>query len=230
MAKKKTDHTDQNLESVESALSRAELFIEKNQKQISYVAIAILVIVLGYFGFKKLVMQPKAEQALEEIFVAERYFERDSFQLALQGDGINYGFLDVIDNYKSTPAGNLSHYYAGVCYLNLGEYDAAIKYLKSFKTKDLMVGANAMALIGDAYMELGDVKNAILQYEKAAKTANNDLLTPMFLMKAGQALEIDGQYQKALDIYNRIDNEFYGTREQRNIEKYQTRVEMKMKQ
>jgi tetratricopeptide (TPR) repeat protein len=91
-----------------------------------------------------------------------------------------------------------------------------------------MLEANAIGAIGDAYLELGDLKAAVKNYEKAAKIADNDFLSPLFLMKAGETYEMDGQYQKALDIYNRIETEFYGTREQRNIEKYQARVEMKM--
>ncbi|MEA1874376.1 MAG: tetratricopeptide repeat protein [Bacteroidota bacterium] len=228
MAKKKTNQTDSNFENVESALSRVELFIEKNQKRITYVLFAIVIVVFGYFGFAKFIAQPKAETAFEEIFIAERYFEQDSFQLALEGDGVNYGFLDIIDNYRRTPAGNLAFYYAGISYLNLGEFEAAIEYLNRFSADDVMLEANAVGAIGDSYLELDDLKSAVKNYEKAAKIADNDFLSPIFLMKAGKTYEIDGQYQKALDIYNRIETEYYGTREQRNIEKYQARVEMKM--
>jgi len=228
MAKKKTNQNESNFENVESALTRAELFIEKNQKHITYVLFAIVIVVFGYFGFNKFIAQPKAETAFEEIFIAERHFEQDSFQLALEGDGINYGFLDIIDNYQRTPAGNLAFYYAGVSYLNLGEYEAAIEYLDRFSADDVMLEANAVGAIGDAYLELNDLKAAVKHYEKAAKIANNDFLSPIFLMKAGKTYEMNEQYQKALDIYNRIETEYYGTSEQREIEKYQARVEMKL--
>ncbi len=228
MANKKTNHNDSNFENVESALTRAELFIEKNQKRITYVLLALVIVVFGYFGYNKFVVQPKSEIALEDIFIAERYFEQDSFQLALEGDGVNYGFLDIIDNYKRTPAGNLAFYYAGISYLNLGEFEAAIEYLNRFSAEDVMLEANAIGAIGDAYLELDDLSAAVNRYEKAAKIADNEFLSPIFLMKAGETYEMDGQYQKALDIYNRVETEYYGTREQRNVEKYQARVEMKM--
>src|SRR6056297_3658469 len=112
MAKKKSEHTEQNLENVETALSKTELFIEKNQKTITYVVLILLLIVAGYFGYKRFIIQPKAEQAVAEAFVAEQYFAKDSFRLALEGDGVNYGFLDIIDNYGSTPQGNLAKYYS----------------------------------------------------------------------------------------------------------------------
>lgn len=225
---KNKNQTEQNLENVESALSRAELFIERKQKSITYVILIIILLVMGYFGYKRFVSQPNAQQALEESFIAERYFEQDSFRLALEGDGVNYGFLEMIDNYKHTPVGNLSKYYAGVCYLNLGEFDAAVEYLKSFESDDMMVGANAQGLLGDAYLELGDNQNAIKHYEKAAKLASNDFLSPIYLMKAGEVYEIEGQFKKALEIYDRIESDYFGTREQRNIEKYQTRVQLKI--
>jgi tetratricopeptide (TPR) repeat protein len=228
MTKKNKNQTEQNLENVESALSRAELFIERKQKAITYVILIIVLLVMGYFGYKRFVAQPNAQQALEESFIAERYFEQDSFRLALEGDGVNYGFLEMIDNYKHTPAGNLSKYYAGVCYLNLGEFDAAVEYLKSFESEDMMVGANAHGLLGDAYLELGDNLNAIKHYEKAAKLANNDFLSPIYLMKAGEVCEIEGQVEKALEIYDIIESDYFGTREQRSIEKYQTRVQLKI--
>lgn len=229
MAKKNTNHEAQNFENVENALTRAESFIERNQKKLTYVLFAIVIAVFGYFGFKKFIYQPKTEAAIEEIFLAERYFEQDSFRLALQGDGINYGFLDIIDNYKRTPAGNLAYYYAGACYLHLGEFDAAIKYLENYKLEDVVLGASAQSMMGDAYVELNDLKNAIKHYEKAAKVAENDFLTPVYLMKAGQAYELDGQLEKALEVYTRIETEYYDTREQRNVEKYKARVEMQLK-
>ncbi|MFO7789234.1 MAG: tetratricopeptide repeat protein [Bacteroidota bacterium] len=224
MAKKKTDPA--NLENVESALSKAELFIENNQKTITYVVLGIVLIVVGYFGYKRYISQPKAEQAVQESFVAERYFAQDSFRLALEGDGLNYGFLDIIDNYGSTPYGNLSKYYAGVCYINLGEFEAAIDYLDDFKSSDMMVGANAEGLIGDASLEIGDTKKAIKHYGKAAKNADNKFLSPIYLMKKGQALEIQGDYEEALEVYNTIEEDWYGTKEQRGIEKYQERAKL----
>ncbi|MFW5767586.1 MAG: tetratricopeptide repeat protein [Bacteroidota bacterium] len=227
MAKKKSE-SNQNIENVETALSRTELFIEKHQKTITYTILIIVLLVVGYFGYKRYILQPKAEQAVAEAFVAERHFARDSFRLALEGDGVNYGFLDIIDNYGGTPYANLSKYYAGICYLNLGEFDAAIEYLRDFKSKDMMVGANAQGLLGDAYLETGDSKNAVKAYDKAAKLANNKFLSPIYLMKKGRSLEIQGEYDKALTVYNTIEEDWYGTREQREIEKYQERAKLQL--
>ena len=51
--------------------------------------------------------------------MAEIYFEKDSFNLALNGDLNSAGFIDIADDYSSTKTGKLANYYAGICYLNL---------------------------------------------------------------------------------------------------------------
>lgn len=228
MAKKKTDSSHQSMENVESALSRAELFIENNQKTIIYIVLAIALVVVGFWGYKKLIIAPKAKEAITESFPAEHYFETDSFRLALEGDGVNYGFLDIIDNYGNTPYGNLARYYSGVCYMRLGEYEAAIEYLKSFDTDEDMIYPNALGLIGDANLELGDQAEAVKYYKMAAKEADNEFLSPVYLMKAGKVYELMGSYEDALKLYEKIEKEYYGNREQRMIEKYITRAKLKM--
>ena len=40
------------------------------------------------------------------------------YNLALNGGEGKYGFIDIIDNYGSTDAGNLANYYAGMAFLN----------------------------------------------------------------------------------------------------------------
>jgi tetratricopeptide (TPR) repeat protein len=125
--------------------------------------------------------------------------------------------------------GNAARYYAGVCYMRLGDFESAISELKDFDAgKDPMVGAMAIALIGDANMELGNIDEALKFYLKAAEAANNEFLSPVFLMKAGRTCELKKDYKQALDIYKRIESEFFNTPQQREIEKYIKRCEMKL--
>lgn len=117
MAKKKTKEDD-NLQELESALTRTEQFIEDNQKPIIYTVGVIVLIVVAYLGFNKFYLQPKQEEALSQMFMAENYFEKDSFNLAINGDGNYLGFLDIIDDYGITKSANLAKYYTGISYLN----------------------------------------------------------------------------------------------------------------
>lgn len=223
--KKKED----GFEQLEDALTSSEQFIEKNQKMIINVIIALIVIVGAYFGYNRFVSEPKATEAANQIFGAQNYFEKDSFNLALNGDGNILGFLEIVDKYGSTPSGNLASYYAGLSYLYTGDYENAIKYLKKFSSDDLLMANMATANIGDAYMQLGEYQKAADQYKKAAAKKANDFSTPVFLMKNGMALEKAGDYSGALKCYEQIEREFPASPEARDIEKYIERAQLNLK-
>jgi tetratricopeptide (TPR) repeat protein len=226
--KKQTTPEKDGFKSVESALSRAENFIQTHQKAFMYGIGGVLVAVLLVIGYFKFIREPHIKEAWAEAYKAEYYFERDSFKLALNGDGAYPGFLNIIDDYKRTPMGNAARYYAGVCYMRLGEYEAAISELEEFDSEDPMVGAMSIALIGDANMELGKLDIALEKYLEAAAAADNEFLSPIFLMKAGRTCELLKDNKQALAIYNRIEKEYYGTTQQTEIEKYIKQVEMKL--
>jgi len=228
MAKKKTAATDQNIEVVEGALSKTEQFIEDNQKILMIIMIAILAVVGIYMGYKKFYLAPLEEEALSQMFVAEQYFEKDSLTLALNGDGMYLGFLDIADEYSATRSGDLANYYAGVCYLKLGQFEDAIDYLEDFSGDDKMVNPIATGGIGDAHRELGDHEKAISYYLEAAEKGNNDFITPLYLMKAARTYEFLNDYQKALEIFERIEKEYPKSGEGRKIEKFITRAKLKI--
>lgn len=228
MVSKKKDTGNQNLEAVESALTRTEMFIEDNSKVFSYIIIGLILIVGGFIGFKRLVVAPKQSEASSQMFMAETYFEKDSFNLALNGDGNYLGFLDIIDEYKMTKAGELAKYYAGISYLHLGQFENAIDYLSDFKSNDEMIMPIATGAIGDAYAELEDFNKAGEYYLKAANMRSNGFTSPVYLMKAGQLFELQGEFQKALNAYTRIKEEFPDSNESRQIDKYIERVSNKV--
>ena len=221
---KKIDKTEERIVAVEEAFSRTEQFIEKNQKIILIVVGAIILVVLGYFGFKRLYLAPREKEAQSQMFMAEKYFEMDSLTRALKGDGNYLGFLDIMDQYKFTKSANLSHYYAGICYLKKGEFQNAIDHLSDFSSDDELIGPMAIGALGDAYMELNNTDKAIDCYLKAADKRKNDLTSPMFLMKAGMACELAGKNDLALKTYMRIKTEFSRTNEGREIDKYIARL------
>ena len=221
---KKIDKTEERIVAVEEAFSKTEQFIEKNQKIILIIVGAIVLVVLGYFGFKRIYLAPREKEAQSQMFMAEKYFEMDSVTKALNGDGNYLGFLAIIDQYKFTKSANLSHYYAGICYLKKGEFQNAIDQLNKFSASDELVGPMAIGAMGDAYMELNNTDKAIEYYLKAANKRKNDLTAPMFLMKAGMAYEIEGKNDLALKTYTRIKTEFSRTNESREVDKYIARL------
>jgi tetratricopeptide (TPR) repeat protein len=222
---KQVDKTEERIEKVEQAFSRTELFFEKNQKIILIVVGVVVVIVLGFFGFKRFYLAPREAEAQGQMFMAEKYFEMDSINKALNGDGNYLGFLDIIDQYGITKCANLSHYYAGICYLKKGEFEKSIEQLKKFSSNDHFIGPMAFMAIGDAYMELKQVDKAIDYYLKGADMKKNEFTTPVILLKAGWAYEEQGEFDKALNVYKRIKAEYPRSNEGREMPKYIAKME-----
>ncbi len=217
---KKTNKTEEKIVAVEEALSITERFIEDNKKILSIIVSVIIVIVLVYFGYKKMYLAPLEEEAQSQMYMAEMYFEQDSLSRALYGDGNELGFLDIIDDYGMTKSANLAHYYAGICYLNLGEYKEAIDFLESFDHQGQILGPMAIGAIGDAYMELGESDKAVNCYLNAADENTNDFTSPTFLFKAGWTYEIMGDYKEALKVYEKIKKDYPKSYEAREIDKF----------
>lgn len=230
MSTNKNDQVhEDNFENLEEALSRTEQYIEKNQKKLTYIALAIVLVATGIFSYQKYYKAPLEQNAQVDMFQAQRYFEVDSFNLAINGDGNYDGFLDIIDNYGSTEAGNLAAYYTGISYLHLGEFQNAINYLEDFSSDDFMISSLTKAATGDAYMELGNVEKAASNYMSASSSNTNDFTTPIYLQKAGIAYEMVGNYKNALEAYETIEKDFSKSSEARDIEKYITRAKLMLK-
>ena len=224
----KQQEEEKGFETIEETLSKSEQFIEQNQKILSYIVIGILAIVAGYMGVKKYYVLPHQQEAQAQMFGAVNYFERDSFNLALNGDGSFLGFYDIIDEYSGTPAANLAHYYAGIANLRLGNFEKAIEELSAFSSDDLIVSTMALGAIGDAYSELGDNEEAASYYAKAVENNPNDFTTPIFAFKAGLMYEILGDWETALSYYKKIETEYPKSKEAREIQKYITRARIKL--
>ena len=208
----------QQIESMNS--EELEKFIEKNQKILTIVIGSAIVIVLGVFAFQKLYIAPREKAAQGQMFMAQKYFEEDSLNKALNGDANYPGFLTIIDDYGMTKAANLSKYYAGIIYLKQGKYEDAITYLKKFDSDDEFVGPMATGSIGDANLELGKKEEAVDYYMKASSMQENDLTTPLYLLRAAFVYEDLGKFDKAIELYEKIQKEHTKSTEARDIDKY----------
>lgn len=205
-------------------VSNSEKFIEKNKKIITIVIAAIVLGIAAYFLYQSFVAEPRETKVQEELFAAQKYFEQEDFKKALEGDGKNAGLISIIEEYGSTKGGSLANYYAGNIYLRQGEFQKAIDYLSAYKGGDKIIALQTKALIGDAYVELGQLDKAISKYKEAAKS-ENVMTTPFILLKLGQVYEMQKNYNEALNCYKRIKTEFPASQEYRDIEKYISRLE-----
>jgi tetratricopeptide (TPR) repeat protein len=211
MAKRnrKANKSDETLIDIVEVRDQAKNFFDHYQNIIFGVVTGLVVIVGGYLAFQNFYQKPRNQEALAQMFQAELQFERDSFAAALTNPGGGYsGFLDIIENYGGTPAGNMAKYYAGISYLNLGRYQEAVDLLKKFSAKGSISPAMKNGALGDAYSELGDLSKARSFYKKAADAESNEILTPYYLLKLGMLDEKNGDNEAAMKAYKRIQSEF----------------------
>ena len=198
--------------------------LNRIQKSLVGIAAAILIIVGGYFAFNYY-KNGQNDLAQKEMFQAVYYFEADSLEKALNGDGNNLGFLGIIDEYGVTDAANLANYYAGVSYLKQGKFELARLYLEDFTASDLLIQARAYSLVGDSYMEEKKYDDAAKYYNKAANYKPNKYFSPAYLMKEALAYEKLNQNDKARETYDKIINQYWESSEYQNARKFKARLE-----
>jgi hypothetical protein len=206
---------------VNESLLKAQGFWNKYQKPIVTAVVAVAVVVGGWFGYQSLVVKPKEEKAADAIFKAQQYFNMDSLNLALNGDGFNKGFLYIAKTFDGTEQGNLAKYYSGVCYLKTGDFNNAVKYLKDFSTPAKQVQMMAYGCLGDAYSELNKTDEAVDNYKKASATFEEDQVNASeYLFRAALKLETSGKQKEALELYKELKQKFPQTERGFQADKY----------
>lgn len=229
MAKKETKKSEQN-ELIENPqviaekLVPGEDFLKRNSKIVVGILVVAAVLIGGILFFQYNTQQQN-EKAQAEMFQAVYFFEQDSVDFALNGDGINKGFLTIIEDYPRTDAANLSHFYTGSIYLSQKKFEDALTHLEEFSTDDYLVQAKAYSLIGDANLELGKTDEAIAQYTKAARTNENKFMSPKYLAKLAVAQEEAGKVEEAIQTYTEIEEKYYESFEFAAARKHKARLE-----
>ena len=221
MATKKTQE-EVRKEQLEQTVSKTEQFYNENKKTIWCVVIAAIVIAAGVLSYNQLYLKPLKAEAMEQTYPAEAAFRDGNFEIALNGDGNNLGFAEVISQYGAK-AGQSVYFYAGVCALEMGDYDGAISYLKKYNGKDEILKARATACIGDAYVGLEQYSKAVSEFEKAAKVSDN-VFAAEYLVKAAAAAEEAGDNGKALSLYETVKDKYPQSIEGYEIDKYINRI------
>ena len=207
---------------VEETLNKSEAFFLKYKKAIIYGVLAVIVVIAGVIVYKQYVSAPREDKASTALAKGQEYFQQDLYEKALNGDGAGYaGFVKVASDYSSTEAGNLANLYAGLCYAGLGKWNEAAKYLEEFDTKDdQMISPAAEGALGNAYAHLNQLDKAVTHLKNAAKNADNNSLSPTFLIQAGEILESQGKAAEALELYKEIKEKYVYSMQYQTIDKY----------
>jgi tetratricopeptide (TPR) repeat protein len=218
----------ENPEVLAEQISKTEQFLEQNKKLVFTLGGALAVIIAAYFLYNYWITNQN-ETAQNEMFQAVYYYEADSLDKALDGDGNNYGFIEIIEEFGMTEAANLAHYYAGASFLKKGEYISAVDHLEAYSSSDLLIQARAYALIGDAQLEMGNSEDAVSYYMKAADYDPNEYTTPTYLIKAAVVYELLEDYPSALECYNTIVVKYVNASEYQTARKHKARLQGKVK-
>ncbi|MEN9964377.1 MAG: hypothetical protein RL582_1472 [Bacteroidota bacterium] len=204
------------------ALDQVKGFWEKNNKKIIYAGLAIILAISGWIGYQKFIVEPNEIKANEAIFPAENLFgkmatsgfNKDSVNIVLNGGEVEgtkiLGLLKVMSANGGTKASNRASYMAGACYLHIGEFDKAIKYLADFSGNGAdQIQAKAYLMMGHAYAEKNNVEEALNHYKKAGSVnAKDESVTPDALMTYAMYAEANGKDKEAVDTYKKIKDEY----------------------
>lgn len=224
MAKRKSSQSaaDTTVD-VQEVQGSSRPFWETNQNLILYVLGGIAAIVMAWWGYKALIVEPQQKEAVSAVWQAQQQFERDSFKLALENPGGGFdGFVAIADKYSSTPAGNSAKYYAGLCYLHLGDFDNAISYLEDFDAEGKLLPIMKNGILGDCYSEKKEFDKALDYYKKATEAGENDLLVGYYLKKLGMLYDYQGNKEAAKEAYERLRRDYPNpaSADWRDIDKY----------
>jgi len=214
----------ENPDALVEQISRTEEFVEKNKNGVMIVG-GIFVAAILAFMFYNYYVTEQNKNAQRDLFQAVYYFEADSLGRALNGDGNNFGFLEIIEEYGVTKSANLANFYAGATYLKLGDFESAISYLSNFSSSDYLIQARAYALLGDASMGTQNYEKAVSYYEKAAKYKANKQFSPTYLVKAAVANEKLNNIESAIANYQTILDNYFGATEYMDAKKHKARLE-----
>ena len=224
-----TSNQQQAAPTMEQTMNQSEAFFLKYKKAIITVVVALIVIIVGAVLYKTYIAEPREQQASTAIAKGQQYFEKGLFQQALEGDSTGYkGFAKLADEYSTTAAGNLANLYAGLCNAQLGKWEAAVKFLEAYDlSEDAMVSPAALGALGNAYAHLNQLDKAVSTLKKAAEKADNNSLSPTFLIQAGQILESQGKNDEALKLYQTVKEKYFNSMQYQTIDGYIERVSNK---
>ena len=206
--------------------SKTQQWVERNQNKILVLVAIISIIVIGVFAYSKLINEPKDSSAFNKMYFAQKKFDEavlinnDSmYNIALNGDDLNMGMLQIIDEFGGTNAANLAHYYSGIMYLKMNDYPNSIKYLSEFSSDDILLSSLATGSIGDAFAELNQFDDAFDYYVKASKS-NNNYSSPMYLFKAGIVAMRLNKFNRAEEYFSIIKQDYPNSTEAKNIDAF----------
>lgn len=193
----------------------------KKLKMTTYIVGGILLLAIVFFAYRQFMWKPANEDSKNSYWVGLNYAAKDSTNLAIEE------FETAVNQYDGKIGGEVAQFLLGRQYMEQGDFEAALEELGSVKVKDTYLSSMVVKLQADCYSELKDYEKAANLYLEAAEINPNENTTPEVLFAAGQCAEAINNFEKALECYQKIKDEYPSTSKGMSIEKYIARVEFK---
>ena len=199
--------------------SRFMYFYERNKAAVIGGGIGIIAVIalsIGYFIY----MNQQESQAQELLGMAEGQFMLGQFETALYGDDEQtLGFVQIANNFGRTNAGNLAKYYAAAAEYELGNFESALEFIKEFNVPRGIIGVSPTSMHGSILAELERYEEAANMFLRAANMDQNSTTTPYNLLKAAFAFKEAGQNNRAIEMVDRILDEYGNSQQVANAQR-----------
>ncbi len=196
-------------------------YYEEHKRAISIalVAAALVTVAIVVYVRNRADASEKAHAALGAV---ASYIDNGQYQIAIDGVPSRniQGLRAIVENFGSSPGGELARFQLASALLALGKYDEALGQYKSFSPAGELLDAARRAGLGACYEGLKEYEDAGSEFEKAAAASPTDPRVPEFLHSAARNYAAAGEKEKAVELWKRLKKSYPATPYGRDAERY----------
>jgi tetratricopeptide (TPR) repeat protein len=163
-----------------------------------------------------------SEKAHAALGAISSYLDNGQYQTAIDGvPGRNIqGLRAIVENFGSSPGGELARFQLASSLQALGKYDEALEHYKDFSPPNALLEAGRRAGLGACYEARKEYEDAGAEFEKAAAADAKDPRVPEFIHHAARNYAAAGEKEKAVELWKRLKKSYPATAYGRDAERY----------
>lgn len=218
--KNNAPETQNSIDNLNETLTDMSRKVENNKKPI-IIAVIALIVVIGAVLFIK-------NRSSENAAKADVAIGNADYEMIAGNDSLALGIYQNVAD-MGHDAGNRAALNAAIILFQQKKYDEAIAYINKYDAKESIVGAAALSLKGDCYVNLKNYPEAAKAFKDAVKQSDkNPYYTPYFMLKLARVYRAQQDYAAELKIYEEIKKEYpaYAQSTGLNVDKYIERARL----
>ena len=196
-----TKKNDLKQDPIKDKIIQSIELIKENNKIVGQFIIGLLII-FTFIGFYRNSVNDNEMDAKAISSKAQNMYADAQNDLAL------LKFQNVIDDYNGTDASEIAKYYIAIDYIDNGNIEDGITLLEELTNtvNDEVLLSSVLNILGNIFLDKGQISYAIELYEKSADVINLDPFKQQTLINAARAYKVNGEYKKSQYIINGILN------------------------